>query len=412
MRLLVAPLALALFCIAGPAPASARDDRDTMARVPVMATTADCETALARIWRTPVLRKGRTPVLRKGRTPVLRKGRYFRAIPTKWPLFFRAICARQRQAPAPTVTPDPAPVPTVLSVQNPRRIAEGPSGQILVADRRHGAVIAVDRASLESVWSTPLPAEGRPFGIASLNELVLVGNTGTKNVEVYRVIGSGGSDTTLEFAYNLGGVPAGATGTIENPIGVGVDANENLAFVLDGPAKRINVFETERGVFQYAFEPRDSGGVLLSPVSLTVDTLRREILVGDYGSPASWFSGCSFCGAAEPARILIYAYSGELLFEIYGDGSTHASAEFARVQGMAVGADGRIFAADPLGSRILVFDRYSGALLEELGTQGPAEGQLMLPLEVWLDGETGDLFVSNNQGARRVEVLRGAGGQP
>ncbi|MDH3230621.1 MAG: hypothetical protein OEN55_12595 [Alphaproteobacteria bacterium] len=404
MRRLVAPLALALFCIAGAATASARDDRDSMARVPVMATTADCETALARIWRTPVLRKGR----------------YFRAAPKKRPLFFRAICARQRQAPAPTVTPgpaptvtpDPAPVPTVLSVQNPRRIATGPAGQILVADRRHGAVIAVDRASLESVWSTPLPAEGSPFGIASLDGLVFVGNTGTKNVEVYRIVGSGGSDTVLEFAYNLGGVPAGATGSIENPIGVGVDANENLAFVLDGPAKRISVFETAGGSFQYAFEPRDSGGLLLSPVSLTVDELRREILVGDYGEPASWFSGCSFCGAAQPARILIYAYSGELLFEIHGDGRTHASARFARVQGMAVSADGRIFAADPLGSRILVFDRYNGALLEELGTQGPAEGQLMLPLDVWLDSETGDLFVSNNQGARRVEVLRGAGGQP
>jgi len=384
---LVAPLALALLCLAGAAPGSARPDRDTLARVPVMATAANCETTLARVWRAPVLRKGR----------------FFRAMPKKWRLLLRAICAGQEQAPAPT---------TVLSVQNPRRIAEGPAGQILVADRRHGAVIAVDRASLESVWSTPLPAEGRPFGIASLNGLVFVGNTGTKNVEVYRIIGSGGSDTTLEFAYNLGGVPAGATGTIENPIGVGVDANENLAFVLDGPAKRISVFETGTGAFRYAFEPRDSSGLLLSPVSLAVDELRREVLVGDYGSPASWFSGCSFCGAAEPARILIYAYSGELLFEIHGDGSTHSSARFARVQGMAVSADGRIFAADPLGSRILVFDRYSGVLLEELGTQGPAEGQLMLPLEVWLDGKTGDLFVSNNQGARRVEVLRGTGGQP
>ncbi len=79
---------------------------------------------------------------------------------------------------------------------------------------------------------------------------------------------------------------------------------------------------------------------------------------------------------------------------------------------MAAAADGRVFAADPLGSRILVFDRFTGALLDELGVQGPAEGELMAPLDVWLEEGTGDLFISNNRGARRIEVLRGVGGQP
>lgn len=306
---------------------------------------------------------------------------------------------------------EPDPAVAVPLVQNPRRIAEGPNGQVLVTDRRYGAVVAVDRNSLEPVWSTPLPQEGAPFGLAVMKRLVFVGNTSTKNVEVYRIRGSGEPDTTLRFAYNFGKVPTGAIGPFENPIGIAVDANEKLVFVLDGAAKRIEVYKPN-GSIQYAFEPRDSDNALLSPVSLAVDELRREILVGDYGNPAPYWDGCSFCGAAEPARILIYDYRGELLFEIRGDGSTHSSAGFARVQGMAVSADGRIFAADPLGGRILVFDRYSGALLEELGTQGPDEGELMLPLDVWLDGETGDLFISNNRGARRVEVLRGAGGQP
>jgi hypothetical protein len=48
-------------------------------------------------------------------------------------------------------------------------------------------------------------------------------------------------------------------------------------------------------------------------------------------------------------------------------------------------------------------------LLEVLGAQGQEPGQLMLPLDVFFDERTGDLYVSNNQGARRVEVLRGAG---
>lgn len=333
----------------------------------------------------------------------------------KWaalPLTLVLFCLTGADPAWPKKEEKPDPAASVLPIQNPRRIAEGPHKQILVTDRRFGAVIAVNRKSLEPVWSAPLPEEGRPFGIASTNELIFVGNTSTKNVEVYRILGSGGSDTTLEFAYNLGGVPGGATGSIENPIGVAVDANENLAFVLDGAAKRIGVFDAEEGSLQYTFEPRDSEGVLLSPVSLAVDKLRREILVGDYGNPSSSWSNCGFCSADAPARILIYDYGGELLFEIRGDGSTHVSAEFARVQGMAASADGRIFAADPLGGRILVFDRYSGELLEALGVQGTDEGQLMAPLDVWLDSKNGDLFISNNLGARRVEVLRGAGGKP
>jgi hypothetical protein len=331
----------------------------------------------------------------------------------KWaglPLALALFCLAGADPAWSKVKPDPA--AAVPPVQNPRRIAEGLDGQILVTDRRHRAVIAVDRGSLEPVWAVPLPQEGAPFGLAATKRRVFVGNTVTKNVEVYKIHGSGGPDTTLDFIYNLGDVPEGETGSIGNPIGVALDTNQDLVFVLDGTAKSIDVFETKKGSFQYSFEPRDSDGLLLSPVSLAVDELRREILVGDYGNPSSNWPGCEFCGAVAPARILIYDYGGELLFEIRGDRTTHWSTGFARVQGMATSADGRIFAADPLGGRILVFNRYSGALLEELGVQGSGVGELMLPLDVWLDSATGDLFISNNRGARRVEVLRGAGGQP
>jgi DNA-binding beta-propeller fold protein YncE len=298
-----------------------------------------------------------------------------------------------------------------LAVQNPRRIAAGPDGTLLVTDRRYGTIVAVDRTSLQPVWSAQLTAEGRPFGLGVRNRLVFVGNTGTKRVEVYRIKGSGGADTRLAYAHSLAqadGTPA----VFEKPIGVGVDGGENLVFVLDGAAKSVGVFR-RNGAFVRSFAPRGSDGTLLSPVSLAVDPLRKEILIGDFGDPRPT-PDCSFCtyDPAAPARIMIFDYAGELLFEIRGDGTTHWATTFARVQGMAAGADGRIFAADPLGNRIFVFDRATGAVLQELGTEGSAPGQLMLPLDVWLDGETGDLFISNNRGARRIEVLRGAGGQP
>ena len=163
--------------------------------------------------------------------------------------------------------------------------------------------------------------------------------------------------------------------------------------------------------------PADGMGPMLTGGRYTValalrPLLRREILVADYGDPAAIFSNCSFCSANEPARIMIFSYEGALLDEIRGDGTTYFLTRFARLQGLAAGADGRIFAADPLGGRILVFDRVSGAILDRLGVKGEAPGQLMAPSDVWLDPATGDLFISNNLGARRVEVLRGAGGQP
>ncbi len=288
------------------------------------------------------------------------------------------------------------------TIRNPRRIAAGPHGQVLVTDRLFGAVVAVDKESLQPVWRYELPEEGAPFGLATWGRLVYVGNTKTMNVEVYRMQGPRKGNMNLKFRYNLGHSPPGKAGFIKNPIDIAVDPKAGLVFVLDSKEKQIKIFNLN-GTFVAAFFPTDEFGQLLSPVSLAVDETRQEVLVGDYGDPSGWYS------ISEPARILIYNYDGELLFQINGNGSTHETTKFARVQGMATSPDGRIFAADPLGSRILVLDRSSGALIDEVGTEGDQPGQLRLPLDVVRDEKTGDLFVTNNQGARRVEVFRAAG---
>lgn len=282
------------------------------------------------------------------------------------------------------------------TVQNPRRLAEGPPGQLLVAARSAGAIVAIDRASLQPVWSYVLSDEGAPFGLATWNRLVFVGNTVTRAAEVYRMVGSRGGRTTLRFEYNLGSAP------IEKPVSIAVDRREQLVFVLDAAEKQVKIFE-RGGAPVHAFEPRDVDGELLSPVSVAVDEAQREVLVGDYGDPSGFFR------ARRPARILIYDYEGVLLFQIDGNGTTHESTKFARVQGMAASGDGRIFATEPLASRLLVIDRASGALLGEVGTEGFGPGELMLPLDVYREARSGDLFVSNNRGARRIEVFRGAG---
>ncbi len=291
------------------------------------------------------------------------------------------------------------------ALQNPRRIAAGPQDLVLVTDRRHGAIVGVHKHSLEPIWSFALPDEGAPFGLATAHRRIYVGNTKTMNVEVYRMrrrLNSGQDPRgrpKLEFEYNLGHT----TGLIRNPIDIAVDPKSRQVFVLDGAEKQVLVFD-RRGTLIDAFHPVDQAGELLSPVSLSVDSARGEVLVGDYGDPSGSFR------ARKPARILIYTFEGELLFQIDGDGGTHPTTRFVRVQGMTVSPDGRVFAADPLAGRILVLDRNTGATIGQVGTPGDQAGELMLPLDVWIDGKSGDLFVSNNRGARRLEVFRGAGG--
>lgn len=302
------------------------------------------------------------------------------------------------------------------TLQNPRRIAAGTDELVLVTDRRHGAVMGVDRQSLATVWSFALPDGGAPFGVATMGWRLYVGNTETRNVEVYHMFHETGvhprnhprrapnrqtprGRPMIRFEYNLGHT----TGLIGNPIDIAVDPQSRRVFVLDGAEKQVWVFD-HRGILVDTFFTVDQAGQLLSPVSLSVDSARGEVVVGDYGDPSGSFS------VRTPARILIYSFGGELRFQIDGDGSTEPTTRFVRVQGTTVGPDGRLFAADPLAGKILILDRTSGATLGEVGTPGDQVGELMLPLDVWIDDESGDLFVSNNRGARRLEVFRGAGG--
>jgi DNA-binding beta-propeller fold protein YncE len=274
----------------------------------------------------------------------------------------------------------------------------GPAGLLLVAERS-GSVVAVSKRTLNPIASFQLPNEGAPFGIATLNRLVFVGNTETQNVEVYRLYGPSLRGMQLRFVYNLGQTLAGETGTIAKPISIAVDGEAQLVFVLDGREKKVKIFN-HRGPFVHDFRPVDGNGEVLSPVSLTVDPVRQEVLVGDYGDPSGSFS------ARTPARILIYDYQGALLSQINGDGSTHETTQFARVQGMATSPDGRIFAAEPLANHILVLDRNTGELLATVGNEGSKPGELRLPLDVLFDRRSGALFVSNNQGARKLELIK------
>lgn len=284
-------------------------------------------------------------------------------------------------------------------LRSPVRIAEGPPGQILVSDYQQEAVLAIDKRSLGILWS--FPVQGSPLAVDCWSNLIFIGNTATQNVEVYRLKGApGGPQKTLEFLYNLGRTPAGEPGFIQKPTDMALDRENELVFVLDGKAKNIKVFDF-RGNFVEAV-PRADAAPLLNPTAIAVDEVRKELLVSDYGDPSGSFK------PRTAARIIIYTYGGVYLDQIDGNGPA-AEFQFPRPQGLAADGRGHIFMVDAFLSKILVFDRVSHTGLKAVGSFGVGSGQLKLPMDIVIDGKSGDLFVTNTTPGR-VEVFRAEGG--
>ena len=302
-----------------------------------------------------------------------------------------------------------APLLPAQSLESPRRVVEGPSGQILVSDRFFSGIVAVDKSTLGVVWSHSLGEMGAPFGLAMRKDLLFVGDTITQNVLVFRInklprreAKAAGQTHTLEFLYNLGHTFPGQQGYFKNPIDIAVDSRKKQVFVLDGKDKKIKIYDIG-GEFLREFAPTDSNGGLLSPVALAVDEARREVLVSDYGDPRGSFR------VTVPARILIYGYDGTLLTQINGDGKTSPNTLFTRPKGLVTDGAGHIFLATGMAGTVLVLDRTTGALLKQVGEPGRNPGQLSLPSDVFLNSKTGDLFVVDIMGARKLEVFRAAG---
>ena len=286
------------------------------------------------------------------------------------------------------------------TVFNPKRMAEGFRSQVIISDRFHDSIFSVNEKSLEIVWQIPLT--GSPFGVAQWGNRLFVGNTATANVEVYRISKDGAK---VKFLFNLGHTVSGQLGYFQKPTDIAFDRRARKVYVLDSGDKKIKIYNL-RGRFLSEFPAIDNQGRSLNPVALTIDDTRGEVLVSDYGDPSGFFR------ISVPARILIYDLTGSYLGQINGDGSTFPDTKFLRPQGLVTDGMGRIFLAAALAGHILVLDRATGVLLKKVGEPGSEPGQLRLPVDVVLSLNSGDLFVTNNMGARKIEVFRGVGRLP
>jgi hypothetical protein len=242
-------------------------------------------------------------------------------------------------------------------------------------------VLAIDPATL-----TPdqgFKVSGKPLGVAATKRFIFVGNATKRTVEVFDA---------------KKGTPRGSfgRGVVDNPVELAVDERARLLFALDGTAGEIKVFDT-RGRFQGTIAGPGIGPTLLTtPMGLTVDTFRREVLVSDWGPDGGH------------ASIKIFGYDGTFIDEISGAGVCRllgCSDGFSRPGGLAVDGESRVYIADGLLAQVLIFDRATKEQVGELG----ARPILRVPTDVLID-ENADVYVASNR-TRTVEMFAGGAAQ-
>ena len=286
--------------------------------------------------------------------------------------------------------------PALPALQSPLRVAPAADGTLLVSDYTGRMILAVARDSLEVVGA--MPVGGRPAAVAVVGDRVLVGNESRARVEVY------GPDGQCLDDFDA---------PVWQPNDMAVSAELGLVFVVATQEKVVKVFDLD-GVLVDTI-PAPGQEPLGNPTAVAVEsappmasdldgdgtvdiediarfledwgTAPVHVLVSDYGDPDL---------GIRPA-VRIYDEQGNDVRTIRG--------RFSRPQGLATDGRGRLFVVDAMLGQVLVVDQFTGELITTLGEPGLEPGQLRLPLDVVVDRESKDVFVTNNR-LRRVEAFR------
>jgi DNA-binding beta-propeller fold protein YncE len=264
---------------------------------------------------------------------------------------------------------------------SPVRITFNSDGNLIVSEYKRGLIVTLDRTTLGVIsW---FPIDGKPLGVAFLNNNILVGNETRGCIEAYRQNGR-----KLAFA----GVP------VQKPVDMVLDKDFKTIFVVDGGEKSIRVLSFKgKLLFTIPNAPPDAN-ILTNPTGIALDTNKREIYVSDYGDREIGIY----------ARVQIFDYNGNLTGTISGKEGMFGQ-RFSRPQGLAVDGKGHLLMIDCYCGEILVFDLLSGAIIKTFGEYGTDPGQLRLPFDLVFDPVAREIFVTNTR-CSRIEVFRKARG--
>ncbi len=332
-------------------------------------------------------------------------------------------------ASAAAIGPDgPPPDSPIISIKSPTRIALGPDGHLLVTDHVRKVVLAVDSSSLQVVDEFSIT--GTPSSVGFDGDRIYVGNRTAGRIEVYSTAGQ----YLTEFDT-----------PIQQPSDIAISVEHGLVYVVSTQEKAVKVFDLAGGLVgsipASGEEPLGAPtGVCLYQPPLPQDVNNDKIVdvldllsvlaawghtsgaedINEDGivnvldlldvlsswkmTPVSPLVLVSDFGDANPDEpiersVRIYDVQGKLMQLVAG------SDNFSRPQGLAVDANGLAYVADSLLSKVLVIDLTTGEITHTLGEYGAGQGQLKMPLDVEIEPETGDVFVTNNLHGR-IEAFR------
>lgn len=265
---------------------------------------------------------------------------------------------------------------------SPVRIALGEKGELLVADSRSQLVVSTYPGKGRKPATVDVP--GRPVSVASGWNRLYVGNERTQTVDVL--------DRRGHLLFTLGGEGF----YIPRPSDISIDRAAGLVFVTDTANARVLVFDPDGALLRTI--PSAGQRPLAAPTGVTVDPVRGEVLVSDFEA-----AGNSFMKAG---GVLIYDYEGIFRAMIRGDQA--GGYDFARPQGLAVNSQGLVYLVDSFRGQVLIFDRNTLQGVATLGVSGMDPGELLLPLDIVIDDDTNDVYVTNNRN-QRIERYAGKG---
>jgi tripartite motif-containing protein 71 len=289
--------------------------------------------------------------------------------------------------------PWPAEPPPPLGFNQPRDVAIGPDGEIVVADTHNWRMLSISPSGTTQLaeWGT---RGGGPFafnyqkGVAvdQRNGDVIVGDT--DNNYVSRFTADGG------FLWRVGGIGSGL-GRFKRPHDVDV-APDGRIYVADGRNARVQVLD-EDGTALFTF-----GGAGTAPGKFS---FAQRLDYDDGGTPAMLADDAVWVADPELGRVTRFSRNGDYVSHFGSLGNGTGQLLYAG----GVAADQHcVYVADADRNRIVVFSR-SGAFVAEVGGGGVAPGRMFRPqgLELAPDGH---LWVVEQLGERVQEFSVTDGG--
>jgi len=176
------------------------------------------------------------------------------------------------------------------------------------------------------------------------------------------------------------------------PSSMAFGSDNNLLYVVDSKLKKVIVLDLDGNVIQIIGD-----GVFLSPTGIAVDTDNDRVYVSEHGGLGTGFK--------PTVKIWIFDLEGNLL-DSYGK---HGKLEgqFYRIQGLAVGRCGDLFATDPFQGTVSVFDK--SGFNTRFGEYGNQPGNLNVPLDIAIDSRQHIWVTSMNNGTLEVYSINVTG---